>query len=288
MHRGLYDVCDDALKTQSVLHCESMKPSRIVPLCMLPARCDTILQCSRMEAISLAFILYLLTGIATAVPIIYALKWAVWGAPIILTEYVSLLGSVALVVSAFISLTERRIAARIALISVLAVWSFYFPAISGVARMKLTDQRLALHVVKWLPSSQPLEVTDPIGKSRPNARLSAADIERLKSAGVTGKVEIFSFDNYGNGSKQSAAIVVIQNPVTAPVELPEPNATAIVYVQHADGWRLYPADAPTLKRTIRIQPIREDPKQSELAVELSSGARQGFGIWWPKSEPEKP
>jgi hypothetical protein len=65
--------------------------------------------------------LYLITGIATAIPVIYALGWAVWGAPIFITEYVSLLGSLVLVVSAFISIAERRIAGRIALVSVLAI-----------------------------------------------------------------------------------------------------------------------------------------------------------------------
>jgi len=122
---------------------------------------------------------------------------------------------------------------------------------------------------------------------RPYARLSAADIEQVKEAGVTGRAVTFSFGNYGNGSKQSRAIIVIQSPVTAPVELPEPDATTIVYVQNAERWRLYPASAPTLKRTIRIEPWRDDAKQSSVMVELASGARQGFNVWWPKYEPGK-
>jgi hypothetical protein len=154
--------------------------------------------------------------------------------------------------------------------------------------MKLSDQRLALHVVKWVPSSQPLEVSDSMGKSSPDARLRAADIEQVKEAGVTGRVVTFSGGDYGNGSKQSQAIIVIQSPVTAPVELPEPDATTIVYVQHTEGWRLYPASAPTLKRTIRIEPWRDDTKQSSLMAELATGARQGFNVWWPNSELGKP
>jgi hypothetical protein len=233
------------------------------------------------------FALYLITGIATAAPVIYALSWAVWGASIFATEYISLLGSTVLAVSAFISLINRRAAARIALFGVLAIWSFYLPAIAGVVRMKLSDQRLTLHVVKWTPSPQPLTVSDPVGETRPEARLSEAEIERLKEAGVTGRVDTFSCGNYGGGNKSSRAIVVIQSPVTAPVELPEPDATTIIYVQHGTDWRPYPAGAPILKRTIRIEPWPDDPKQSSIMVELSSGARQGFNIWWPKSEPGK-
>jgi hypothetical protein len=236
----------------------------------------------------LAFILYLITGIATAAPVVYALGWAVWGAPIVATEYISLLGSATLVVAAFVSLIKWRIAARIALAAVLAIWSLYLPAINGAVRMKLTDQRLTLRVVRWVPSPQPLTVSDSTGETRPEVRLTGPEIERLKEAGVTGRVETFSLGNYGNGNKGSQAIIVIQGPVAAPVELPEPDATAVVYVQHDDSWRLHPASAPTLRRTIRIEPWPDDPRQSSIMVELSSGARQGFSVWWPKSELGKP
>ena len=56
------------------------------------------------------FVLYLITGIATAVPVAVALGWAVWGAGTSPTEYLSLLGSLILVVSALISLSNRRVA----------------------------------------------------------------------------------------------------------------------------------------------------------------------------------
>lgn len=230
------------------------------------------------------FALYLITGIATAAPVIYALEWAVWGAPIVATKYLSLLGSATLLVAAFTSLFERRIAARIALVGVLAIWSLYLPAITGAVRTKLSDQRLTLHVVRWVPSPQPLTVSDSAGETRPETRLTRAEIEHLKEAGVTGRVETFSLGIYGNGNKSSRTIIVIQNPVASPVELPEPNATTVVYVQHGDSWRLYPASAPTLRRTIRIEPRRDDPRQSSIMVELSSGARQGFSVWWPKPE----
>jgi hypothetical protein len=101
---------------------------------------------------------------------------------------------------------------------------------------------------------------------------------------LTGKVATFAFNKYGHGARASRAIIVVHGPVTASAELPEPDATTIVYVQEGGGWRMYPARAPMLKRTIRVEPLAGDPKQTLVLVELSNGARQGFGIWWLKSE----
>jgi hypothetical protein len=233
---------------------------------------------------AVAFILYLVTAILTATPVWYALGWAVWGAPIFITEYVSLAGSLLLAFSAFVSLAERRIAGRIALVGLLAIWSLYLPAITGLVRVKLNDQRLTLYVLKWMPSSEQLTVSNLTGNLQPDTRLTEADIELLKEAGVKGTVTKYSMGRYGNGTKSSRAIIVMQSPISVPVELPEPNATMVVYFQHGNTWQKHPANAPTLKRTIRIEPLHDDPKQSSVMVELSSGARQGFGVWWPKSE----
>ena len=38
----------------------------------------------------MAFLLYLLTAIMTALPVLVALQWAVWGAPVSAWQYVSL------------------------------------------------------------------------------------------------------------------------------------------------------------------------------------------------------
>lgn len=236
----------------------------------------------------MAFVLYLITGIATAVPVVYALGWAVWGAPISATEYISLFGSLLLVLAAFITFVNRRHAARCAFAGVIAVWSFYLPQIYGVVRMKLTDQRLTLRVLKWAPSARPLTTSDGAGPNSPLPSLTRVEFDLLKGAGLEGKVATFSLGNYGRGSKTSRAIVVIQRPVVTRVELPEPDATTVVYIQEGNGWRKYPPGAPTLKRTILIQPERGDLHQSSVRVELSTGARQGFDVWWPKQELGRP
>jgi hypothetical protein len=103
-------------------------------------------------------LLYLLTAAATAIPVVWALGWAVWGAGVSITEYISLLGSLILVVSAAVSFSKRTFAARLALVGTVAVWSFYMPAIVRFASIRLSDQELGLAVLLWNPSTSPLVI----------------------------------------------------------------------------------------------------------------------------------
>lgn len=73
-------------------------------------------------------ILYLLTAIATATPVLWALQWVVWGAPKIAIEHISLVGSLIVMLAAVVSMLQAyRLANRLALIGALAVWFFYIP-----------------------------------------------------------------------------------------------------------------------------------------------------------------
>jgi hypothetical protein len=80
----------------------------------------------------LATLLYLFTGLATALPVLRALEWAVWGAPTMRIEYISLVGSLVLVFAAVASVLRRhRLATWLALLGSLAVWCFYTPLLAG-------------------------------------------------------------------------------------------------------------------------------------------------------------
>jgi phosphoglycerol transferase MdoB-like AlkP superfamily enzyme len=91
----------------------------------------------------LPFCLYFVAGVATGFHIYTLLALTVYGAPFNSLELVSLLGSVGLLIAAFISLFKPYAAARIALIACLMTWSFYGPAIANVVRSKL-DKHSAL------------------------------------------------------------------------------------------------------------------------------------------------
>jgi hypothetical protein len=206
-------------------------------------------------------------------------------APVSAGEYISLFGSLILVIAALEAISHRRRAAWMALLGLVLVWSLYLPTIVGLAHMRLSNQRLTLRVLAWIPSSAPLTILAREGLMH----LSPTEITQLKNVGITGTVSYaMNPATYGSG-KASRVLLLMQEPVDTRVELREPDATEILYVQYGKIWKMYPPNARTLSRTIRIQPQWEDHKQSEIMVELSTGARMGFSIrdWAGVSQKEK-
>lgn len=85
----------------------------------------------------LPFILYLSCGVVTGFHMYSLLSIAVQGAAFSWLELVCSLGSLCLLVAAYISLFRPLVAARIALLAALAIWSFYAPAIAKIVRSRL-------------------------------------------------------------------------------------------------------------------------------------------------------
>jgi Family of unknown function (DUF6843) len=77
----------------------------------------------------LPFVLYLVGGLLTAFHVYVLLTLAALGVPHNILQLFSLLGSLGLIGSAFISLFRPRLAAQLALIASLGAWCFYAPAI---------------------------------------------------------------------------------------------------------------------------------------------------------------
>jgi hypothetical protein len=199
-------------------------------------------------------LLYLFTGIATAIPVVWELGWAVWGAGVSITEYFSLLGSLILITSAAVKPSKPAIAARLALTGAAAVWSFYMPAIAGFASTRMSDQELGLALLLWTPSTAPLAIQQPAEiPNIPSTKLSAIYLQQIEAADLKGELSVYTAGGrYGSG-KKSHVTIIIQRPVAEVVELKEPDATNVVYIQGAHDWRMWPPDAPTLKRTIRLE-----------------------------------
>ncbi len=76
----------------------------------------------------LPFLLYLLAGALTAIQVYALLTLGVYGAPVSPLEFLSLLGSLVLIVAAYLALWKPRLAARVALLAALVIWCFYAPA----------------------------------------------------------------------------------------------------------------------------------------------------------------
>jgi hypothetical protein len=101
----------------------------------------------------LPFFLFFAAGLITGFHVYTLLALAVFGVPINPLEFVSLLGSLCLLIAACVSLFNPRAAAQIALIAALAMWSFYGPAIAKAVRAKIAMHNVASNVAGQLPFS---------------------------------------------------------------------------------------------------------------------------------------
>lgn len=83
----------------------------------------------------LPFVLYFVTGVATGFHV-YTLLFGAYGAPVNPLELASLLGSLCLIMAAYLSLSRPYAAGRVALIACLLMWCFYAPAIANFVRVQ--------------------------------------------------------------------------------------------------------------------------------------------------------
>jgi len=89
------------------------------------------------------FCLYFCTGVITGFHVYTLVALAVYGAPFNPLELLSLLGSLCLLIAAYVSLFKPYAAARLALIACLAIWCFYGPAVAKTIRTKFDKQSSA-------------------------------------------------------------------------------------------------------------------------------------------------
>jgi hypothetical protein len=165
-------------------------------------------------------------------------------------------------------------AALLALGGSLAVWSFYLPADESLTRIWLSDRRLELTVVQWKEFGSSLSVE----RQGPEFQLSTEEFQEMQAAGIKGKVSVcMARAEYGRG-KRSSVLILIQSAVSRPITLKEPDASNIVYFQTGGEWKKYPKDAPTLNRAIDLSPSQSDSLQTQVFVELVTGARIGLSI----------
>ena len=100
----------------------------------------------------LPFFLYLVAGAVTGFHVYSLLALTVLGAPSHPLEFVSLLGSLGLVVAAYLSLFKPHAAARLALLASLAIWLFYGPATARAVETRLHKQRSELFLNRTIAS----------------------------------------------------------------------------------------------------------------------------------------
>jgi hypothetical protein len=229
----------------------------------------------------LRFSVYLAAGIVTGVPVFRLLAASVWGVPRLPLEYVSLAGSLLLVVAAFLSLGDRRLAARVAVLGLLCNGAFYGPLAVKTVQLRLKDQRLTVRLLQWRPGEGQLVATDPLAAAGGPAALPGSVTALLRRIGVTGHVVNDGVLVQGRGAA-SEAILLLQRPVDHQVRLAQPSHTTVVYMQSGNGWQMFPPTAATVDRVIELSPLPSDPFQTIVQVESVYGFMQGRGIVFPR------
>jgi hypothetical protein len=87
--------------------------------------------------------------------------------------------------------------------------------------------------------------------------VAAHALEELRKAGLPGPYRVAEVNQSGTG-KKALQIIVLNPPVPAEAQLPQPNGTELIYVSQPDGWHTIPAQAPTLGRNTEIQGPKSD------------------------------
>jgi hypothetical protein len=95
----------------------------------------------------LPFFLYCGTAAVTGLHIYTLLALAVYGVPVDPLELLALLGSFVLLAAAYVSLFKPQLAAKIALLAALLIWSFYGPAVAKIVRAKFEKQSVFSGIV---------------------------------------------------------------------------------------------------------------------------------------------
>lgn len=140
------------------------------------------------------------------------------------------------------------------------------------------EQQLEVKAIKWQPGSGELRAIEVLEQT-----LTNTDFERLRALGLSGSVAFVGSGIYGSGPSvtnedrpKAYVIIVLQRPVKEGVNLDQPDRTNVIYVQTNDGWKMYPSDAKTLQRKIRLAPDSRDPEFATLyMVDHPDGSKQG-------------
>jgi hypothetical protein len=82
--------------------------------------------------------------------------------------------------------------------------------------------------------------------------VAAHALEELRKAGLPGSYRVAEVNQSGTG-KKALQIIVLNPPVPAEAQLPQPDGTELIYVSQPDGWHTIPAQGRTLGRNTEIQ-----------------------------------
>ena len=232
--------------------------------------------------------LFAVTALVTFANVFQYAIWAIYGRPSNPTESLSMVGSLVLLVAAGIATRAPRLAARVAVVAVVANWSFFAYSFPVLAYQESVKQQLEVVFIRWVPGAQPLS-TDTLPSSERAASiggrpsLQPADMDALQKAGLTGTVSISGGGTFGEGKRSRLLIVMSRQLSSSPVELKQPDRTQAIYVQSGQVWQQFPADSRLSRLTVRLEIANHTQLQTWFLVETATGGRIGGTAYiWPQ------
>jgi hypothetical protein len=132
--------------------------------------------------------------------------------------------------------------------------------------------------IQLLPGCEALEIEEMDGQlAWSYSKLSADDFTALEALGLRGKVVASGCSCLGEEPYTSRTLIVAQHQIKEPVDLPQPNNCHVIYYQVGDDWRKFPADAPGLKKRVRLTPDPSNQNLFDMWVEAHFGSAAGSG-----------
>lgn len=144
------------------------------------------------------------------------------------------------------------------------------------------DPHLTLVYARWIPEDERPVREEPLSPAYPDRYLTDHEVEELRAAGLTGVI-------HGSGGQGDFPppnvrfVVVMARPDRDTVDLPKPASGDILYLQTQEGWRRFPASAPTLQRTLRL--VYFGPDAHHSVPTMRPHLDIGLGHPDPKSNP---
>jgi hypothetical protein len=144
-----------------------------------------------------------------------------------------------------------------------------------------TAQSLDVSIMRLVPGADDIDAKSGLTKD---------EIQVLNSLGLKGilhgGLQIASGSS-GSAERHARVLIVVRGRLSSKVTLRQPKATDVVYVQDGNEWRMYPSEAPTLRKKITLLEGTGDFQGLTVEVDSAIGKANSF-TWYPPIEKNQP
>lgn len=168
----------------------------------------------------------------------------------------------------------------------LSVWALYLVSAYGytayaVLKVRtMNDPSIDLVFFKWSPAEGEVR-EEPMGKfDTVFPKMRDLEIQELRAAGLTGILHCWGNNTLPGSLQRSRVVLIMSRGVRETIDLPKPASGDMLYIQTEQGWKAFPASAPTVARSMRL--TIDEPNQHHSFPDTVVTTDVGLG--YPKPE----